>query len=114
MDEIPKISQKFLDADNLPLLINSVLKQFNGKLNEKFNKEDVYNLPSWFFEIKKPVILIDVPSCEKKNEISTKHFLKKFYELTNDLYETKVKLITKKMRNLFGLKSKDLHPQSGS
>ena len=46
MDEIPKISQKFLDADNLPLLINSVLKQFNGKLNEKFNKEDVYNLPS--------------------------------------------------------------------
>ena len=45
-DEIPKINQKFLDADNLLLLINSVLKQFNGKLNEKFNKEDVYNLPS--------------------------------------------------------------------
>ena len=45
-DEILKINQKFLDADNLLLLINSVLKQFNGKLNEKFNKEDVYNLPS--------------------------------------------------------------------
>ena len=42
------------------------------------------------FEIKKQVILIEVPYWEK-NETSSKRFLKKFHELTNDLYEIKIK-----------------------
>ena len=62
-----------------------------------------------YYEIKKQVILIEVPYCEK-NKTSSKRFLKKFQELTNDLYEIKIKWITKKMRNLFRLKSKNLHP----
>ena len=53
--------------------------------------------------------MIEVPYCEK-NETSSKRFLKKFYKLTNDLYEIKIKLITKKMRNLFRLKSNNPHP----
>ena len=61
-----------------------------------------------FFEIKKQVILIDVPYCEK-NETFSKRFLKKFHEITNDLYEIKKKCYTKKMRNLFRLKSKNPH-----
>ena len=62
-----------------------------------------------FFETKKQVILIETPNCEK-NETSSKRFLKNFHDLTNDLYEMKIKWITKKMRNLFRLKSKNLHP----
>ena len=54
-------------------------------------------------------MLIEVPYCEK-NEASSKRFLKKFHELTNNLYEIKIKFITKKMRNLFRLKSKNPHP----
>ena len=43
----------------------------------------------------------------KKNGTISQRFLKKFHELTNDLYE---KWITKKMRNLFRLKSKNTQP----
>ena len=53
--------------------------------------------------------MIEVPYCEK-NETSSKCFLKKFYELTNDLCEIKIKWIIEKMRNLFYLKSKNPHP----
>ena len=52
--------------------------------------------------------MIEVPYCEK-NEISSKRFHEKFRELTNDLYEIKIKLIAKKMRNMFRLKSKNPH-----
>ena len=61
------------------------------------------------FEIKKQVILIEVPYWEK-NETSSKRFLKKFHELTNDLHEIKIIRITKKMRNLSCLKNNNPHP----
>ena len=65
--------------------------------------------PPDFFEIKKQVILTEVPYCEK-NETSSKLFLKKFHELANDLFEIKVKMVREKMRNLFRLQSKNPHP----
>ena len=64
-------------------------------LNDEISKTD-------FFEIKKQVILIEVPYYEK-NGTSSKGFLKKLHELTNNLYEIKIKWITKEMRNLFRL-----------
>ena len=85
------------------------MKQFNDKLSENCNVEDGYILPPDSFEIKKQVILIEVPYCEK-NETSSKRFLKKFHDLTNDLYEIEIRWITKKIRNLFRLKSKRPHP----
>ena len=108
-DEISRIRKKFLTTDYPLRFINSVIKHFNDKLSKKSNEEDDYILPPDFFEIKKQVILIEVPYCEK-NETFSKHFLRKFHELTNDLYEIKIKWITKKMRNLFRLKSKNPHP----
>ena len=82
-DEISKIRKKFLNADYPLRFINSVIKQFNDKLSEKSNEEDDYILPPDFFEMKKQVILIEVPYCEK-NETSSKRFLKKFHELTKN------------------------------
>ena len=66
--------------------------------------EDNYILRPDLFEIKKQVIFIEVPYCEK-NETSSKRFLKKFY----DLFEIKIKWIIKEIRNLFRLKSKNPH-----
>lgn len=54
------------------------------------NDEDGYILPPAFTEIKKQVILIDVPNCEK-SKTSPKCFLQKFNELSNDLHEIKIK-----------------------
>ena len=108
-DEISRIRLKFLNADYPLRFINSVIKHFNDKLSEKFNEEDDHILPPDFFEIKEQVILIVIPYCEK-NETSSRRFLKKFHELTNDLHEIKIKWITEKMRNLFCLKSNSLHP----
>ena len=54
------------------------------------NDEDDYILPPAFTEIKKQVILVDVANCEK-SKTSSKCFLKKFNELSNDLHEIKIK-----------------------
>ena len=108
-DEISKIRQKCLNADYPLRFINSVIKQLSDKLSEKSIEEDDYILPPDFFEIKEQVILIAVPYC-KKNETSSKRFLKKFHELTNDLHEIKIIWITKKMRNLSCLKNNNPHP----
>ena len=75
----------------------------------KSNAEDDYILLPDLLEMNNQVIFIKVPYCEK-NETSSKGFLKKFHELTNDLHKIKIKWITKKMRNLFHLKSKNHHP----
>ena len=61
-----------------------------------------------FLKIKE-VILI-VVSYLKKNKTSSKRFLKKFHNLTNDLCEIKIKRITKKIRTLFCSKGKNPHP----
>ena len=108
-DEISKIKQKFLNADYPLQFINIVIKQFNDKLSEKSNDEDDNILPPEFFEIKKQVIPIEVLYCEE-NKTASKCFLQKFQELTNGLYEIKMKWITKKMRNMFHLKSNNPHP----
>ena len=96
------LRQKFLNADYPLRFINSTIKQFNDKLSENPMRKMIYILPPDFFEIKKQVILIEVPYY-KKNGTSPKGFLKKFHELTNNLYEIKIKWITKKLRNLFHL-----------
>ena len=84
-----KIRRKFVNADYPLRFVNSVIKQLNDKLSEKWNEEDDHILPLNFFEIKKQVILIKIPYCEM-NETSSKRNLKKFQELTNDLCEIKI------------------------
>ena len=89
----------------------SVIKQFRDKLNWKSNEEKDCILPTDFFEVKRRLILIDAPHYEK-NETSSKYFLKKIHWLTNNLYEDKIKWITKNVRNLFRWNSKNPHPAS--
>ena len=65
-DEISKIRQKVLNAGYLLRFINSAIKQSNDKLSVKSNEQDGEILPPDFFEIKKQVILIEVPYYGKK------------------------------------------------
>ena len=44
-----------------------------------------------------------------KNEISSKHFLKKFDKFTNNTFDVIIKWLTEKVKNLFRVKDKSLH-----
>ena len=45
-----------------------------------------------------------------RNETLSKRFIKKFHELTNNSYEIRTKWITKKVKQLFKLKSRNPFP----
>ena len=66
-------------------------------------------MPPDFFDIPKPLFLAEIPYCPR-NETLSKLFIKKFYEFTNNSYEIRIKWITKKVKQLFKLKSMNPHP----
>ena len=66
-------------------------------------------MPESFFEKPKPVILNEIPFCVK-NEITSKQFIKKFNYFTNYKFDVRIKWLTRKIRTLFQLKDKSLHP----
>ena len=61
------------------------------------------------FLAKKPFLLLKIPYREQ-NEIASKRFLKKFHQFTGDKYDIAVKWLTKKVKSLFPLKDRNLHP----
>ena len=103
-EEIPTFKQKLLSADYPHRFLNSVIKQFNGKCNG--NSQDHYIIPPDFFDIPKPLLLVEIPYCPR-NETLSKHFIEKFHDFTNTSYEITIKWITKKVKQLFKLKSKN-------
>ena len=104
-DEIPKIKQKFLHADYQYRFINSVINNFQ----EKSDGTDDYIIPPGFFDVPKKVVLVDIPYC-LKNEEFWKPFVKKFDVFTDNKYDIRIKWITKKVKQLFKLKSRNPHP----
>ena len=104
-DEIPKIKQKFLNADYPYRFINSVINNFQ----KKSDGTDDYIIPPGFFDIPKKVVLVDIPYCPKNEEFS-KRFMKKVDAFTDNKYDIHIKWITKKVKQLFKLKSRNPHP----
>ena len=104
-DEIPNIKQKFLKADYPHRSINSVINNFQ----ETSERTDDYIIPPAFFDVPKKVVLVDIPYCPKNEEFS-KYFMKKFDVLTDNKYDICIKWITKKVKQLFKLKSRNPHP----
>ena len=104
-DEIPKIKQKFLNADYPYRFINSVINNFQ----EKSDGTDDHIIPPGFFDIPKKVVLVDIPYYPKNEEFS-KRFMKKFDVFTDNKYDIRIKWITKKVKQLFKLKSRNPHP----
>ena len=61
------------------------------------------------FEVKEPFLLLEIPYYEQ-NETPSKQFLKKFHQFTGEKYDMAVKWLTKKVKSLFPLKDRNLHP----
>ena len=105
--EIYRIKKKFLTADYLQKFVASVIRNFENDKIE--NVEDDYIIPSGFFDIAKPVIIIEVSFCTK-NEVSSKQFMRKFHNFTGSKFDLRIKWITRKTKTLFKLKDKCVHP----
>lgn len=103
------IRQKFLKAEYPSAFINSVLRDFHNKQKNTRVDEDEYIIPPDLFEIPKKTIMFEFPYCPE-NEIKAKRFLSKFHEFTNNMFQTTIKWITKKIKNLFSLKDKNPYP----
>ena len=99
-DETPKVREKFLNVDYPQRLMDSI-NQFIGKTNDK----DDCIIPPDLYETPKPLILIKIPYC-LNTEIKSKCFLKRSHDFTGNSYN----VITKKVKQLFKLKSKSSHP----
>ena len=61
------------------------------------------------FAVKKPFLLLEIPYCQQK-EIASKRFIKKLHQCTGDKYDIAVKWLTKKVKSLFPLEDRNLHP----
>ena len=104
-DEIPKIKQKFLNADYPHRFISSVINNFQ----EKSEETDDFIITPGFFDVPKKVVLVDIPYCPK-NEEFLKRFMKKFDVFTDNKYNIYIRWITKKVKQLFKLKRRNPHP----
>ena len=79
-------------------------------LNKENNHENIdFIIPPGFFNVKSPVILIEIPYRDK-NEVASKQFIKKINKFTNDKYDIRIKWLTRKMKTLFKLKDPCIHP----
>ena len=72
-------------------------------------KEEEYLISQKFFKIPKPVILTGIP-FSGKNEIASKQFIKKFNYFTNYKFDVRIKWLARKIRTLFHLEDKSIHP----
>ena len=83
---------------------NSVIHEFpTSQTNEGIE----FIIPRWFFEVKKKIVLVEIPYC-LKNENSSKQFMKKFDKFTNDTFDVRTKWVTKEAKTLFKVKVKSL------
>ena len=109
-EKIKFISHKHEKADYPKRFINSVIRQFHDRSNQSnIDDFDDYTFPPIFFDIPKSFILIELPFCEN-NKIKSKHFLKKFHRFTKDRLDVAIKWKTRKVKILFPLQNKSIHP----
>ena len=91
----------FDGAFSLWVSLSSVIAKF---LTPKNN--DSFIISSDLSEESKPFILVKILYCEQ-NENASKHFIKKFEAFTNHRYRIAIKWITRRVKSLFKVKSKN-------
>ena len=99
------IRNKLKSAGYLMRFVNSVIHEFT---TAQTNEDIEFIIPPWLFEVKKKIVLAEIPYC-LKNENSSKQFIKKFDQFTNDTFDVRIKWLTKKVKTLFKVKDKSLH-----
>ena len=107
--EVSYIKEKYLEAQFPERFIDSVIRQFKSKFQDKFNDEDDVIIPPNLFDEPKRSIFIEIPYCET-NETFSKRFLNKFHNFTENKFNVTIKWKTKKVRNLFNLKDRNPYP----
>ena len=103
--EITAIKAKYNKAGYPRRFIESIIRDFIAPLD----KDETFIIPPNMFEVKKPFLLLEIPYCEQ-NEIASKRFIKKFHQFTAEKYDIAVKWLTKKVKSLFPLNDRNLHP----
>ena len=78
--EVTVIRNKFESAGYAKRFVNSIIRELNA-VKENDESGD-FIIPPCLFEEKKKIVLVEIPFC-LKNEISSKHFIKKFDKFTN-------------------------------
>ena len=109
-----KFIPKTIEKTHYPKhFIYSVARQIQDKSNQcNLVDFDDYIVPSNFFDIPKPFILIEfnrISFCEN-SEINSNHFLKKFNCFSIDRFEVYIKWKTRQVKTLFPLKHKSIYP----
>ena len=77
--EVTVIRNKFESAGYPKRFVNSIIREFNAV---KENDKSDFIIPPWLFEEKKKFVLVEILLC-LKNEISSKHSIKKLDKFTN-------------------------------
>ena len=90
--EVTVIKNKFESAGYPRSFVNIIIREFNAV---KENNENDFIISPRLFEEKKNVVLVAIPIC-LKNEISSKHFIKKFAKFTNNTFDVRIKWLTRK------------------
>ena len=98
------IRDKFNTAGFPVRFVESVIEQFEKKLTE-----DDLIIPEFLFKEPKKFVLIELPFCEKNEELS-KRFLQKLKSFTDDKVEFAIRWGTKKVKQLFSAKDNNPHP----
>ena len=88
--------------------ISSVIKSFEYNERNKDQQDDFVIPPNLYEELKSRIV-VEILFC-KLNEKRLAIFRKKFNYFTNDSYDLNVVWKTKKVKVLFPLKDKNLHP----
>ena len=75
---------------------------------KKNQESDDYIIAHVFFDVPRKVVLVKIPHSPKKK--FSKRFMKRFNIFTNNKYDIPIKWTTKKVKQLFQLKSRNPHP----
>ena len=85
--------------------VNSIIHEFN---TAQTNEDNEFIIPTWFFEVKKKIIFVEITYC-LKNKSSSKKFIKTFHKFPNDTFDVLIKWLTKKVKTLSRVKDKSIH-----
>ena len=86
-NEVTLIRNKFKSAGYPMHFVSSVIH----KLTTAETNEDIeFIIPTWLFEVKKKIVLVEILFCYK-NESSSKRSIKKFDKFTNDTFHVQIK-----------------------
>ena len=78
-NEVTMIKNKFKSAGYPMHFVNSVIHEFT---TAQTNEDIEFILSPWLFEVRKKIVLVELPYC-LKNENSSKQFITKFNQFTN-------------------------------